>query len=110
MRDCIPGSMIRAVRPSGVKVLKEAFAREGYQQTAIACNEVKKGGAVKYRIIDGMHRVTALQQLMEEKPDVYEGEIGFYDFSGFTILVNIYKNFTKSDEIAVAYSKIHHFD
>ena len=64
--DCVPGSNIRAVRQEEVFKLMKSMNKEGLLLTSIIHvvepdpTDKKQG---KYRVIDGMHRVTACQTL-----------------------------------------------
>ena len=102
---CIPGAQIREVRASGVKMLKEAIRNNGFHGSAIIVNEITINGSTQYRVIDGMHRVTALNELSVEYPKLFKGCIFIFNMLDAKILVNVYLQFERSEEIFIANSK-----
>ena len=85
--------MIRNVRASGVEYLKKNILKYGYNSSAILANAVGVGENQKFRILDGMHRITALQELAKEFPK---------QWGDFKPIVNLYRPFQRHEEIAIA--------
>jgi hypothetical protein len=85
--------MIRSVRTSGVEYLKRNILKYGYNSSAILANAVGTGDKQKFRILDGMHRITALQELGKEFPD---------QWADFKPIINLYRPFHRHEEIAIA--------
>ena len=102
--DVEPGSFLRPVRESGVQKLVQTIACEGYNKhlAPIYLIESENGGkercfgGKKYKCIDGMHRVTAMRRLWEEK-DEFQGinlravvlkDIGELGILGLAALMN----------------------
>jgi ParB-like chromosome segregation protein Spo0J len=62
------GSNARGIKPQGVKKLKTSIRDSGYaRESIIKVKQASDGGCGKYLVIDGMHRVSALQELEDEK-------------------------------------------
>lgn len=61
--SCVPGSRIREVREQGVLDLIKSITAHGYSQDSIICVVATDDGI--YKVVNGMHRVTALQRLRE---------------------------------------------
>ena len=66
--SCIPGSNIRAVRMDEVFKLTLSFKRQGLlpHKCIHVVDRDPDDSESKYRVIDGMHRVTACQVLTEQ--------------------------------------------
>ena len=69
---CVPGARIRAIRQQGVDALKKAIVENGWAGSTICATEVGSGTSKTYAIIDGMHRITALQQLSQERAERFK--------------------------------------
>jgi hypothetical protein len=74
---CVAGARIRDVRQQGVNALKGAILEHGWTGSTISATEVGRGTDKKYAVIDGMHRITALNQLIAEYPENFKGNF-FY--------------------------------
>ena len=67
---CKVGSNARSIKPTGVNMIKESIKESGYaRESIIQVIQGKEDG--EYLVIDGMHRVSALNELLlEGHPDV----------------------------------------
>lgn len=63
VRACVPGSNIRGVRANVADELKQSMYEKGYVGGNIYALE--KDADDEYKVIDGMHRVTALKALID---------------------------------------------
>ena len=65
---CQVGSNARGIKPQGVKKIKTSIKDSGYaRESIIQVKQASDKGCGKYLVIDGMHRVSALQELEHEK-------------------------------------------
>ena len=67
---CSVGANARGIKPTGVNMIKESIKETGYARESIiqVIHAMEDG---QYLVIDGMHRVSALNELLlEGHPDV----------------------------------------
>ena len=64
--ECVPGSNIRVVRQHSVTKLMDSILTDGWNHTS-RITVLEKDSEGHYRVVDGMHRVTALQLLLKAK-------------------------------------------
>ena len=64
--DCVPGSNIRAVRQHDVAGLMRSIKKDGWNHTS-KITVLERNGQGKYKVVDGMHRITALMNLLKAK-------------------------------------------
>lgn len=69
----------RPLRESQVAYLKRVLGNGGSLKTPIVVNDVGTGGH-HYRVVDGNHRLEAIKQLLESRPDLrFEAEFCIYN-------------------------------